>query len=171
MKSIQVEALHKELQGKSKDRVLIDVRTSGEYSLSKIPNAKNIPLDEIQEFVNDLAAYKTVYVHCQSGNRSGKACEKLKELGLTNVVNVEGGLSEWQRFDLPVEKKKGAIPIMRQVLITAGALVLLGCLLAILVHPYFLLLTIGVSIGLLFSGISGACPMAKVLGKMPWNNN
>lgn len=58
---------------------------------------------------------------------------------------------------------------MRQVQIVAGALVLLGALLAWSVDPAFLALSAAVGGGLAFAGISGSCLMARILGHMPWN--
>jgi hypothetical protein len=42
-------------------------------------------------------------------------------------------------------------------------------LLALLVSPWFALLSAFVGTGLTFAGISGWCGMAKLLDAMPWN--
>ena len=51
----------------------------------------------------------------------------------------------------------------------AGGLVVLGAVLAGLVSPLFIVLSGFVGAGLMFAGISGACAMATVLARMPWN--
>jgi hypothetical protein len=53
-------------------------------------------------------------------------------------------------------------------MIVAGVLLLAGLGLS-LVHPAFLLLDCMVATGLTFAGITGICPMARLLEKMPWN--
>jgi glyoxylase-like metal-dependent hydrolase (beta-lactamase superfamily II)/rhodanese-related sulfurtransferase len=68
-----------------------------------------------------------------------------------------------------VVKKKNTIPIMRQVLIAAGWLVLLWISLRWLVNPYLLGISIFVGAGLVFAGISWFCWMTKVLALMPRN--
>jgi rhodanese-related sulfurtransferase len=69
-----------------------------------------------------------------------------------------------------VRKLKGApLPLMRQVQIAAGSLVLLGLVLSNVVAPPWILLTWFVGAGLTFAGISGFCGMARLLAAMPWN--
>lgn len=58
---------------------------------------------------------------------------------------------------------------MRQVQITAGILVLLGVIFSFVFSQYFVLLSGFVGLGLLLSGITGYCGMARLLMNMPWN--
>jgi hypothetical protein len=58
----------------------------------------------------------------------------------------------------------------RQVRIGAGSLVLLGLILAWLVHPYFIALSGFVGVGLVFAGITDWCGMGLLLVKAPWNS-
>ena len=51
----------------------------------------------------------------------------------------------------------------------AGALVLTGVALGLLVHPYWFGLSAFIGVGLIFAGITGKCPMATLLGKLPGN--
>ncbi len=67
-----------------------------------------------------------LYVICNSGGRSTKACEKLVAAGFTNIINVEGGTKGWAAAGLPVHRGKKAVSIERQVRIAAGLLVLTG---------------------------------------------
>ena len=123
--------------------------------------------NELEEHADMFKTYDKVYLHCQSGNRSGKGYQKLLNLGLNNIVNVTGGINEWEKNNFGV-RINNRMPIMQQVMITAGSLVLLGSLLTLL-SIYFLVITIFVGSGLLYAGLSGNCLMAKILGKMPWN--
>ena len=86
------------------------------------------------------------------------------------LADLEGGMLAWQQAGLPVEKRKGApLPLMRQVQIVAGGLVLAGVLLSVLVAPGWIWLSGFVGAGLMFAGISGFCGMARLLAAMPWN--
>ena len=58
---------------------------------------------------------------------------------------------------------------MRQVQITAGSMVVLGIVLALLVSPWFMALSAFVGAGLVFAGVSNTCALAAILGMMPWN--
>ena len=57
----------------------------------------------------------------------------------------------------------------RQVRIAAGALVLLGSILAWQVSLGFIALPAFVGAGLMFAGITDTCGMGMMLAKMPWN--
>jgi rhodanese-related sulfurtransferase len=67
------------------------------------------------------------------------------------------------------EDKRAPMPIMRQVQITAGSLVLAGAALGALIDPRFHALSAFVGAGLVSAGIMGLCPMANLLALMPWN--
>ena len=60
-------------------------------------------------------------------------------------------------------------PLVRQVQIAAGSLVVVGVALGALASPWFLLLAGVVGAGLVFSGVSGTCAMAAVLARLPHN--
>lgn len=80
----------------------VDVRERWEYEEGHIPGAKNIPLGELLERVDELE--EPVVLVCASGNRSGQAAHYLTEHGiLSNVANLMGGTSGWQERGLPVE--------------------------------------------------------------------
>lgn len=102
MKEISVPELREILAKKEKNVAVIDVRTREEYGAARIGGVVNRPLDEIEEHLDELGKFDAVYVHCQSGNRSARACERLEALGLANTVNVRGGISEWERMGFEV---------------------------------------------------------------------
>lgn len=171
MKEISVQELRQILAKKEKENVLvIDVRTPAEHRAASISQVVNMPLDEIEEHAADLRKYDAVYVHCQSGNRSQQACRRLETLGLGNLANVQGGIGEWERAGFEVCRgKRCRMPIMQQVLLSAGSIILTGFVLAFFIHPYFLALPFIVGAGLTFAGATGKCSMIFILSKMPWN--
>lgn len=169
MQQITVQKLFEMFQDDVPQKsIVIDVRAPGEYHSEHISFAKNIPLDQIKNHIEDLRQYEHVYVQSNTGNRSKEGCKQLETFGFQSLHNITGGISEWKKQGLPVVKGKGSISIMRQVQITAGVLALLG---AILAHWNFnwIYLSGFIGAGLLFSGLSGTCAMATILGKMPWN--
>lgn len=173
MKSISIQELKELLDTKHLDhKIIIDVRTPGEHNAGHIPCAINMPLDDIEKQADVLRKYDVVYVHCQSGNRSGLACERLETLGLGNLVSVDGGMNEWEEDGFTVARGsdvKCRLPIMRQVLLAAGTLILLGFLLALFSSAYFLAIPVFVGCGLALAGLTGWCPMMAILTRMPWN--
>ena len=106
---------------------------------------------------------------CQSGNRAGQVARTLAAAGRSDISVIQGGIKAWQAAGLPVVAGGGSIPVIRQVLIVAGSMVAGFTALGAFVNPWFLAGAGFVGCGLAFAGLTGICPMAKVLGAMPWN--
>jgi rhodanese-related sulfurtransferase len=149
---------------------LIDVRTPAEFEEVHVDFARNVPLDQLKpEALSRDANGEHVYGICRSGSRGRRACRKLAAAGL-DVVNVEGGTLAWEAAGLPVIRgERKVMSLERQVRIAAGFLVLVGAVLAIAVHPYFVGVSAFIGAGLMFSGITDTCGMAMILARMPWN--
>lgn len=77
--------------------VILDVRTPEEFSEGHIPDAINVPnenigTDEIPELPDKE---QLIMVYCRSGRRSKEAAKKLAALGYTNIVEF-GGIIDWK---------------------------------------------------------------------------
>lgn len=70
--------------------LLIDVRSSAEFNSGHLPDAINLPLDEIEAKLPRRVKDKNqaILLHCQSGMRSGIAKKKLNSLGYANAFNL-----------------------------------------------------------------------------------
>ena len=80
------------------DRCVVDVREPDEYQSGHIPGAINIPLSSLTASLDSIPDRSTVYVVCQAGGRSARACEFLSQqeaFGSTSFVNVNGGTGAW----------------------------------------------------------------------------
>ena len=70
---------------------VVDVRSPQEFEGEHFPGAINIPLEQVQEKVNDFKEMpKPIIAYCRSGNRSGMAVSMLKQAGITDAVNGGG---------------------------------------------------------------------------------
>jgi len=151
----------------------VDIRQPNEFRREHLPNAVSLPLDELLagKSVSPSAGANTVIFHCQSGMRTQQNADALvRAAAPANVMILEGGLNNWKQEKLPtVEDKSQPRPLMQQVQIVAGSLILLGVALGYSVDSRFFLLSGFVGAGLLFAGLSGWCGMALLLAKMPWN--
>lgn len=83
----------KDLEGfiKEKKVDVFDVRKESEYISEHIPNAQNMPLDFLNDHLNQFPEKDTFYVHCAGGYRSVIAASILKKRGIHNLVDVQGG--------------------------------------------------------------------------------
>lgn len=148
--------------------VLIDVRESEEYALQYIEGAQLQPLSVIATLPAGCEADRAAIYFCNSGRRTSGATDVLDARKHKSAYILDGGLDAWMRAGLPVSKSKGPLPIMRQVHIAAGSLIVIFLLIGQSV-PFFRLFAVFIGLGLLSSGLTGACGMSILLKQMPWN--
>lgn len=75
--------------------VLVDVRGSKEYQAGHIQGAINLPLDDLEQGLPEIAAPEdTVVFYCQVGTRSQAAVQKALDLGYGQVYTA-GGIEDW----------------------------------------------------------------------------
>jgi len=74
--------------------VLLDVREQDEWDAGHAPDARLVPLSELQQRVAEVPADTRVLVVCHSGMRSMRATAFLREQGV-DAVNVVGGMVAW----------------------------------------------------------------------------
>jgi rhodanese-related sulfurtransferase len=80
--------------------VIIDVREADEFADGHIENAVNIPLRDLAQQLDQLPDSKShpMLVYCQTQKRATHALVVLRELGYTNVYNLEGGWAEYEAW-------------------------------------------------------------------------
>jgi len=149
---------------------LIDVREYAEFAGGRVKGSKLIPLGEIEKRAAEIDRNKPTYLMCRSGKRAAEAQKKLLTLGFSDVRNVRGGFEAWKAAGFDFDKDVNAVwSLERQVRFVAGSLVVVGVVLSLLIHPYFIALSAFVGAGLVFAAVTDTCTMAMILAKMPWN--
>ncbi|MCX5632694.1 MAG: MBL fold metallo-hydrolase [Phycisphaerae bacterium] len=151
---------------------ILDVRSAMEFSQSHIEPSINIPIDMLSNKIGELSQSKQKYlVLCHSGTRAAMAADMLLQSGIHTVKVIEGGIAHWEKEKLPVIKGQGGMSLERQVRIIAGSLVLLGIIMAALVHWVFIFISVFVCCGLIYAGLTDNCLMGMLLMKLPYNKN
>lgn len=79
----------------SSETILVDVRTTDEYSLGSIPGAINIPVDELRSRLSELPKNKPIVVTCAIGLRGYLAYRILAQHGYKDIRNLSGGYKTW----------------------------------------------------------------------------
>lgn len=77
---------------KTKDGVILDVRSLEEFDAKHIPGAINIPLAKMRKSLGNLPKDKTIHVYCKVGIRSYLAYRILKQSGFQKVLALSGGI-------------------------------------------------------------------------------
>ena len=154
------------------DAVILDVRNGNEHSeiaLKRRHYFIELPRFDAESFIRDYDLKgERVCVLCKSGMRASKAAELLEQAGYTNVCIIKGGISSLHGNAKAVFENK-VISMERQVRIVAGAMVLIGSVLALASASAFALIPAFVGCGLIYAGISNTCAMASLLAKLSWN--
>ncbi len=84
--------------------LLLDVRNPREWSSKHIAGSVNIPLNHLQERIDEIPRDRRIAVHCAGGYRSSIAASILHQYGITNLIEMAGGLAAWEAAQLPVNK-------------------------------------------------------------------
>ncbi len=89
----QVSALElAQLRAKDPQTTILDVRGKLEFETLHLDGVKHMALPDTRKRFGEVPKDRPVYVICNSGHRSSLACSVLKQHGLSNVVNVSGGM-------------------------------------------------------------------------------
>ena len=74
---------------------LLDVRSPEEYARGHLPDALNIPVQELDRRVAEVGPTDgELVVYCRSGHRSSRAAEILRQHGFSKVHNL-GPMTAW----------------------------------------------------------------------------
>ncbi len=83
---------------------VVDVRARSEWDEGHIPGAQHIMLGYLPERLAEIPADKPVVVQCQTGNRSAIGASILQANGFKRVINLIGGIRDWEKAGLPVDR-------------------------------------------------------------------
>jgi len=165
---ITVSELRARTAGKVRPQC-VDVRSASEFASGHVPGAVNIPMEQIELRVDDLAPDLPIVLICQGGARARLVADLLQPCGKELAV-LQGGTSAWVKAGQPVVVTANTRwSLERQVRLGAGILVLVGTVLAATADFRWLFLAGFVGLGLSFAGLTNYCPMAILLAKLPWN--
>lgn len=105
--TLTVQQAHEQASA-DQNAIIVDVREPSEWTTTGVPQgATLISLNSVTSVpsgeVTGLPKDQPIYVICNSGNRSRVAAEHLINLGYGTVYNIDGGIQDWLRADLPTE--------------------------------------------------------------------
>lgn len=89
--------------------IVVDVRGPDEFrgALGHLRGARNIPLDELQRRISELAEFREreLTLVCRTQMRSARATALLEDAGFSDVRVLRGGMEQWNKIGLPVEER------------------------------------------------------------------
>jgi rhodanese-related sulfurtransferase len=89
----------------NKGALVIDVRKAEEFEKGHIVNARNIPLERVQDADSiKKQKNKILLAVCADGSVAGRAAGYLRKAGYENAFSLKGGLAGWRADNLPLVK-------------------------------------------------------------------
>lgn len=82
--------------------LVLDVRAPREWASKHMAGSLNVPLNHLQERVSEIPRDRRIAVHCAGGYRSSIAISILHQNGITNLIEMVGGIAAWEAAKLPV---------------------------------------------------------------------
>ncbi len=80
------------------DVLFLDVRNEDEFPKINIQNGIQIPLVDLEKELSKLDTTKQLFIYCQSGMRSKKAVQLLRNNNFTKVMSITGGALKLEDF-------------------------------------------------------------------------
>ena len=98
---VSAAMLHAELASDDPPLVL-DIRGPREWGAKHLSGSVNLPLAHLQERIAEVPRTRRIAVHCAGGYRSSMAVSILNQFGITNVIELAGGVAAWEAARFPI---------------------------------------------------------------------
>jgi len=85
---------------------ILDVRDDMEWKEKHIPGAQHTFVGHLEEDLPATPKDRRIVAHCSVGHRSGLAVSILRRNGYTNVYNMLGGITAWDKLGLPLNRNQ-----------------------------------------------------------------
>jgi len=101
---VDATTAHELTQESSDGLVVLDVRTPDEHSQARLENSTLIDFytPDFESQLAELDKDVPYFVYCRSGNRSAETVSLMRDLGFTEVYELEGGIQSWASQGLPL---------------------------------------------------------------------
>jgi glyoxylase-like metal-dependent hydrolase (beta-lactamase superfamily II)/rhodanese-related sulfurtransferase len=103
------------LQSPDRRGLLLDVREPEEYLAGHVPGALNVPQADLASRLEEVPRDQPLMIICQSGMRSLRSAQFLRQAGFADVATVTGGMAAWLSAGRPMVTGEMPIKLPRVV--------------------------------------------------------
>ena len=91
------------IDAEPENTLVVDVRRDDEWVTGHVTGAIHVPIDDLNDRIDEVPQGKKVLFICAAGVRSGLACEIAASMGYDseNLYNIEDGTPSWIQANLP----------------------------------------------------------------------
>ncbi len=82
--------------------LVLDIRAPREWSAKHLRASVNLPLSQLQARMEEVPRNRRIAVHCAGGYRSSIAVSLLNKHGITNLIELAGGITAWEAANFEV---------------------------------------------------------------------
>ena len=87
---------------------ILDLRPRPQFEKHHVHGAHSLPFDEFDTasllHCRELPLPEPLYVISQKGGHARLAADAMEDFGLENLIVVEGGMENWERNGLPIDR-------------------------------------------------------------------
>jgi len=97
MRDLTAIELREHLDSCESAPLLLDVREQWEYDICHLAGSLLVPMGQITKVANTFESDRETVVICHHGIRSRSVCAYLEQIGMTQVINLTGGIAAWSQ--------------------------------------------------------------------------
>jgi rhodanese-related sulfurtransferase len=102
--TVDVREAERRRREASPQPLVVDVREPNEFAAVRLDDVVLLPMSSFAERFEELPRDRPLLLMCAAGARSAAATAHLLRNGFTDVTNVAGGITDWERAGLPVRR-------------------------------------------------------------------
>ncbi len=84
--------------------VILDVRTTQEYTVGHIPGAilADFYANDFEAQLGKIERNVPILLYCRTGNRTHKSLELMIKMGFSNILHMKDGITGWNTNEFPL---------------------------------------------------------------------
>lgn len=92
----------------TREPVIVDLRSQRDFEEGSLPQAINIPQDQLPKMLDRLPQHQAILLVCENGVKSVSASELLEQKGFPFLYVLKGGMSFYQGRTIKAEVHEGS---------------------------------------------------------------